>query len=61
MAKKKSESSVSNQIIEIIETGERESFEINKYKKNCLLNGFDDIDYLLSIKDKIVAYENKRS
>ena len=36
-------------------TGESESFEINPYKKECLLNGYDDIDYLLSIKDKIAA------
>ena len=33
-----------------------ESFEINAYKKNCLLNGFDDIDFLLSNKDKIEAW-----
>lgn len=34
-----------------------ESFEINNYKKTCLLNGFDDIDYLLNIKDEIEAFE----
>jgi 3-isopropylmalate/(R)-2-methylmalate dehydratase small subunit len=34
-----------------------EIFEINHYKKTCLLNGYDDIDYLLSIKDKIEAFE----
>ncbi|MCH4155107.1 MAG: 3-isopropylmalate dehydratase small subunit [Muribaculaceae bacterium] len=38
-------------------TGETEKFEINGYKKNCLLNGFDDIDFLLENKDKIVAWE----
>jgi 3-isopropylmalate/(R)-2-methylmalate dehydratase small subunit len=38
--------------------GERESFEIDSYKKKCMLNGFDDIDYLMSLKDKIVQYEN---
>lgn len=42
------------------ETGEQESFEINAYKKDCLLKGLDDIDYLLSNKDKIEAYEKKR-
>jgi 3-isopropylmalate/(R)-2-methylmalate dehydratase small subunit len=42
------------------ETGEQESFEINTYKKECLLKGLDDIDYLLSNKDKIEAYEKKR-
>lgn len=34
-----------------------ESFEINPYKKTCLLNGYDDIDYLLSLKNKIKAFE----
>jgi 3-isopropylmalate/(R)-2-methylmalate dehydratase small subunit len=37
--------------------GESEKFEINDYKKTCMINGYDDIDYLLSIKDKIEAYE----
>jgi 3-isopropylmalate/(R)-2-methylmalate dehydratase small subunit len=41
-----------------IANGERESFEIDSYKKKCMLNGFDDIDYLMSLKDKIVQYEN---
>lgn len=34
-----------------------ENFEINPYKKTCLLNGYDDIDFLLSIKDNIKKYE----
>lgn len=42
------------------ETGKTESFEINPYKKECLLNGLDDIDFLLSNKDKIEAYEKNR-
>jgi 3-isopropylmalate/(R)-2-methylmalate dehydratase small subunit len=37
--------------------GESEKFEINDYKKTCMINGYDDIDYLLSIKDKIEEYE----
>lgn len=37
--------------------GEKEEFEINPYKKNCLLNGFDDIDYLLNKKENIVQFE----
>ena len=45
------------QTITIDATGQKESFEINVYKKECLLNGYDDIDYLLSIKNDIVAYE----
>ena len=40
-------------------TGESEKFEINPYKKLCLQNGYDDIDYLVSIKDKIEDYEEK--
>ena len=34
-------------------------FEISQYKKTCLLNGYDDIDYLLNMKEEITAYENK--
>lgn len=47
------------QSITISATGHKESFEINDYKKECLINGYDDIDYLLSIKDKIEAFEKK--
>ena len=36
-----------------------EGFQINDYNKTCLLNGFDNIDYLLSIKDRILKYENE--
>ncbi|WP_372754641.1 3-isopropylmalate dehydratase small subunit [Labilibaculum sp.] len=39
--------------------GKSENFTINPYKKNCLLNGFDDIDFLLARKDKIEAFEAK--
>jgi len=38
---------------------EQESFEINAYKKHCLLNGLDDIDYLLKQKDRIEAFEQR--
>ena len=41
-------------------TGKSEHFEINAYKKDCLINGLDDIDYLLANKSKIEAYEAKR-
>ena len=37
----------------------KEHFSINEYNKSCLLNGYDNIDYLLSIKDKIINFENK--
>ncbi len=42
------------------DTGNSEQFEINAYKKDCLLNGLDDIDFLLSNKDKIEEYERNR-
>jgi 3-isopropylmalate/(R)-2-methylmalate dehydratase small subunit len=48
------------QFIRNNETGEQESFEINPYKYECLLKGLDDIDYLLSNRDKIEAYEKSR-
>ena len=48
------------QSIRIASTGESEKFDINPYKKTCLLNGYDDIDYLISIKADIEAYEKKR-
>jgi 3-isopropylmalate/(R)-2-methylmalate dehydratase small subunit len=46
-----------NQKITILSTGRSESFEINAYKKTCMINGYDDIDYLLSMKEAIEAYE----
>ena len=45
------------QTISIDVTGEQETFEINSYKKTCLLNGYDDIDYLLSNKEEIEIFE----
>lgn len=42
------------------DTGAVESFEINPYKKECLLKGLDDIDFLLSNRDKIEEYEKNR-
>ncbi|RYG06450.1 MAG: 3-isopropylmalate dehydratase small subunit [Chitinophagaceae bacterium] len=49
--------SLEDQTITIDATGQSESFFINNYKKTCLLNGYDDIDYLLSNKDAIIAFE----
>ena len=46
-----------NQTLTINSSGENVKFDINGYKKECLLNGYDDIDYLLNIKDKIQAFE----
>jgi 3-isopropylmalate/(R)-2-methylmalate dehydratase small subunit len=45
------------QTITIDRTGASESFEINAYKKTCMLNGYDDIDYLLSMKEEIEQFE----
>ncbi|MCF6141810.1 3-isopropylmalate dehydratase small subunit [Flavobacterium sp. K77] len=44
------------QTITLVATGEKESFDINGYKKNNMLNGFDDIDYLQNIKQEIVGF-----
>lgn len=49
---------VENQTITIDKTGESEKFDINHYKKTCLLNGYDDIDYLINLKDEIARFEN---
>jgi 3-isopropylmalate/(R)-2-methylmalate dehydratase small subunit len=49
-----------NQTITIDETGDSSSFEINSYKKTCLLNGYDDIDFLLSMKSEIEKFENEK-
>ncbi|HOI79241.1 MAG TPA: 3-isopropylmalate dehydratase small subunit [Petrimonas sp.] len=48
------------QFIRNNQTGNREPFDINPYKKECLLKGLDDIDFLLSNKEKIEAYEKNR-
>lgn len=49
-----------NQLFEIAEFNLETSFEINPYKKECLLNGYSDLDYLLSKKDEIKAHEERR-
>lgn len=49
-----------NQTITILATGESASFDINPYKKTCLINGYDDIDYLLNMKSKIEVFESAR-
>ena len=51
---------VDKQTITINDTGEQEHFEINNYKKTCLLNGYDDIDFLISIKEDVLAYEKNK-
>ena len=48
------------QTIEIVGTEQKESFEIAPYKKQCLMNGYDDVDYLVSIREEIQQFEQKR-
>ena len=48
------------QTVTNLATGRSEKFELNAYKKYCLTNALDDIDYLLEQKDKIEAFERKR-
>jgi len=52
---------VENQLITVPSTGERHSFEINPYKKECLIKGLDDIDYLLGLKDLITSFESAKN
>jgi len=47
-----------DQTVTLSASGESEPFGIIAYKKECMLNGYDDIDYLLSIKDKIISFES---
>ena len=49
------------QLFTVLPDGESAGFEINRYKKECLLKGLDDIDYLLSIQDAIKAYELRKT
>ncbi|MBT0811129.1 3-isopropylmalate dehydratase small subunit [Litoribacter ruber] len=48
------------QTITLLATGKSESFDINPYKKANMQNGFDDIDYLLNLKEEIVDFEKSR-
>ncbi len=49
------------QVVFLVDYSKKEDFQINAYKKTCLLNGFDDIDYLLNLTDRIEAFEKQRS
>lgn len=53
------EVSLPEQTVTIVATGEQERFDINSYKKGNMLNGFDDIDYLQSMKDEIKSFAEK--
>ena len=47
------------QTIEIAGTESKEQFEIAPYKKECLMNGYDDVDFLVSIRQEIESFENR--
>ena len=49
---------LNKQTISIVATGEKESFPISAYKKTCLLNGYDDVDFLLNLRKEIEKFEN---
>ena len=49
-----------NQTVTIVKTGAKESFEINPYKKSCLINGYDDIDFILAQKQLITEFEQAK-
>ena len=49
-----------NQTLTVVSSGRSERFEIDAYKKRCLRNGYDDVDYLHSIADRIAAFEAAR-
>lgn len=58
-AKAEFEADLENQQFTILDSGSSVKFDINPYKKECLLKGYDDIDYLLSLKSKIQAFEEQ--
>ena len=49
-----------NQTVINLSTGRHETFEINGYKKHCLINGLDDIDFLVQNQEKTIAWEQQR-
>lgn len=60
-AKTQFEISLPEQTITILTTGEKEPFSINGYKKNNLLNGYDDIDYLQAMKPDIISFAKEKA
>jgi len=54
------EVNLQEQYIKLEKAGIKETFEINSYKKYCLLNGFDDIDFLINKKEEIERFEQSR-
>ena len=54
------EVNLENQTFTIVASGEKANFDIDTYKKICLTNGYDDLDYLLSLKEEVANFEQKR-
>ena len=50
-----------NQTVTNLATGHSEHFDINGYKKHCLMNGLDDVDFLVENRVKVEAYERKQA
>ena len=48
-----------NQVVSNLKTGKSERFEINGYKKHCLMNGLDDVDFLVQNRDKVETWEKE--
>jgi len=57
----KLEVNIKDQIISVLDSSISESFEIDAYKKTCLINGYDDIDYLINNKELIEAFEAQKT
>ena len=55
------EVNLETQTLSVLGTDIKATFDIDSYKKTCLINGYDDIDYLLSKKDKIEAFELQKT
>jgi 3-isopropylmalate/(R)-2-methylmalate dehydratase small subunit len=53
------EVNLENETIKMVDTGDKEHFDINPYKKECMIHGYDDIDYLLNIMNEIEQFEDK--
>ena len=54
------EVNLTQQTVTLVVTGEKESFAINSYKKDNMLNGYDDIDYLRNMTEEIMSFEKSR-
>jgi 3-isopropylmalate/(R)-2-methylmalate dehydratase small subunit len=49
------------QFVQLLPSGTSQPFEINPYKKSCMINGYNDLDYLLSLRDEVKQFESSRN